>query len=141
MSGAGSSSRSRKHHDTGEFTDDEDYGIPLEDIREAEFDRLEHTSVAGGTDKSGGVTRSLSSWLPWLSKRQQKGSLGDYAQLDEDEGLPISRRRTTIAATPRWDGEYCTLITPCLVPGAPLTNATPVFSCSSPVCVSWLQLQ
>jgi len=97
MSGAGSSSRSRKHHDTGEFTDDEDYGIPLEDIREAEFDRLEHTSVAGGTDKSGGVTRSLSSWLPWLSKRQQKGSLGDYAQLDEDEGLPTSRRRTTIA--------------------------------------------
>lgn len=94
MSAGASSSRVHdKHHDTGEFTDDEDTGIPLEDIREAEFDRLEHSSATRETMDSSGANKSLSSWLPWLGKRQQKESLGEYAQLGEDEGLPTARGR------------------------------------------------
>lgn len=81
MSEAGPSSANRRIS-TGEFTDDENLDIPLRDIREAEFERLEAgpiTEEAVEDEKLQG-----SRWSLWpLNKRRRSSAV--YTKVDDDD--------------------------------------------------------
>lgn len=78
-------------HDNGEFTDEEDNGIPLEDIREAEFERLEDVTPPREAARS--PPRNKSSWLAWKRFKQRQRNLGTYLPVEEeDETRPRGKK-------------------------------------------------
>lgn len=77
-------------HDTGEFTDEEDTGIPLEDIREVEFERLEAVAPSGEAVRLPGGTQS---WLPWKRSKQRNRELGSYLPVDEEDQAQLLRKQ------------------------------------------------
>lgn len=81
MSEAGPSSFSRRLS-TGEFTDDEDSNIPLRDIRDAEFARLEAGPVAKDVEVEGQQARR---WPLWFQSKPRQQSSTGYAKVDEEE--------------------------------------------------------
>lgn len=81
MSEAGPSSTGRRIS-TGEFTDDENLDIPLRDIREAEFERLEAGPVTKETVEE--ERKQSSRWPLWPLNRRRRSSAG-YAKVDDDD--------------------------------------------------------
>lgn len=77
-------------HDTGEFTDEEDTGIPLEDIREVEFERLEAVAPSREAVR---MPRRNQSWLPWKRSKQRKPELGNYLPVEEEDQAQLLRKQ------------------------------------------------
>ena len=78
--------------DNGEFTDNEDYGIPLEDIREAEFERLEDFPPSREVVRSSPLNKS--SWLPWMRFRRRQRDLGSYLPVEEEDETRLRRKKS-----------------------------------------------
>jgi len=68
---------------TGEFTDDFDSDIPLQDIREAEFSRLE--TLEAPQPKS--TNQHSAWWRRWLPSRRSRRSSAGYAKVEEEDGV------------------------------------------------------
>lgn len=79
-------------HDNGEFTDEEDNGIPLEDIREAEFERLEDVALSREAVRS--PPRNKPSWLLWKRFQRRQRDLGSYLPLDEEDETRLRRKKS-----------------------------------------------
>lgn len=77
-------------HDNGEFTDEEDCGVPLEDIREAEFERL--VDVAPSREAVPSPPRNKSSWLPWKRFQRRQRDLGSYLSVEEEDDTRLRRK-------------------------------------------------
>lgn len=80
MSEAGPSSANRRIS-TGEFTDDENLDIPLRDIREAEFERLEAGPI---TETVEDEKQQSSRWFLWPLNKRRRSSAG-YTKVDNDD--------------------------------------------------------
>ena len=78
-------------HDTGEFTDEEDSGIPLEDIQEAQLERLE--SVAPSREVVRTPQQNMLSWLPWKRTNPRQNALGSYLPVEEEDQTQLLRKR------------------------------------------------
>ena len=104
MSEAGPSSAGRRVS-TGEFTDDENLDIPLRDIREVEFERLEAGPV---TKEAVEDERQQSSrWPLWLQYKRRRRYSAGYTKVDEDDsvaGLPATDGLTSKRAKKRSGG-------------------------------------
>lgn len=82
MTEAGPSSSGRRQS-TGEFSDDEDLNIPLRDIREAEFSRLE---AGPGIREAVEEDEQRKGWLPyWLQSKRRRHSSTGYAKVKEED--------------------------------------------------------
>ncbi|KFX86676.1 hypothetical protein V490_08954 [Pseudogymnoascus sp. VKM F-3557] len=104
MSEAGPSSAGRRIS-TGEFTDDENLDIPLKDIREAEFERLEAGPV---TKEAVEEKRQHSSrWPLWPLNKRRRSSAG-YTQVDDDDaGSPLTGNGLKPKQTKKASGGVC----------------------------------
>lgn len=78
-------------HDNGEFTDEEDNGIPLEDIREAEFERLDDVTSLREAVRS--PPREKLSWLPWKRFKPRQRDLGTYLPVEEEDETRLLRKK------------------------------------------------
>jgi hypothetical protein len=76
-------STSTRRASTGEFTDDLNSDIPLQDIREAEFSRLE--TLEAPPSKS--TNQQNAWWRRWLPFKRSRGSSGGYAKVEEEDGV------------------------------------------------------
>ncbi|OBT76997.1 hypothetical protein VF21_04179 [Pseudogymnoascus sp. 05NY08] len=106
MSEAGPSSAGRRAS-TGEFTDDENSNIPLRDIREAEFERLE----AGPLTKEAveDEKKQSSRWPIWPFKKRRRSSAG-YAKVDDDDddaASPLAAKGLKSKPTKKVSGGVC----------------------------------
>ena len=79
-------------HDNGEFTDEEDNGIPLKDIREAEFERL--GSVAPSHEVVRSPPRNKSSWVPWKRFQRRRRDLESYLLVKEKDETPLRKKNS-----------------------------------------------
>ena len=86
----GASGSAAHAYDTGEFTDEEDDGIPLEDIREVEFERLE--AVAPETAPTS-KPRQKQSWLPWKRSKQRGRERASYLPVEEEDQTRLLRKK------------------------------------------------
>ncbi|OBT58539.1 hypothetical protein VE04_02158 [Pseudogymnoascus sp. 24MN13] len=106
MSEAGPSSTGRRIS-TGEFTDDENLDIPLRDIREAEFERLE----AGPVTKEAVEEEKKQSrrWSLWPLNKRRRSSAG-YAKVDDDDddaATPLAAKGLKSKPTKKASGGVC----------------------------------
>lgn len=86
----GASGSAAHAHDTRDFTDEEDNGIPLEDIREVEFERLEAVAPEPvPTSKP----RQKQSWLPWKRPKQLERERGSYLPVEEEDQTQLLRKK------------------------------------------------
>lgn len=83
--------------DSGEFTDSEDEGIPLSDIREAEFSRLSHDQAPilhSEPSSARPLKLSAFSW-PWRWDRRKRKQPQTYLPVGEDEAQSLAAQRVT----------------------------------------------
>lgn len=78
-------------HDNGEFTDEEDNGIPLEDIREAEFERFDDVTPSCEAVRS--PPRNKTSWLLWKRFKRRQRDLGTYLPVEEEDETRLLRKK------------------------------------------------
>ncbi|KFY08710.1 hypothetical protein V492_05977 [Pseudogymnoascus sp. VKM F-4246] len=104
MAEAGPSSTGRRIS-TGEFTDDENLDIPLKDIREAEFERLEAGPVTKEAVEEG--RQQSSRWSLWPLSKRRRSSAG-YTQVDDDEASsPLAAKGLKPKQTTKASGGVC----------------------------------
>lgn len=106
MSEAGPSSAGRRIS-TGEFTDDENSNIPLRDIREAEFERLEAGPVTKEAVED--EKKQSSRWPIWPFKKRRRSSAG-YAKVDDDDddaASPLAAKGLKSKPTKKASGGVC----------------------------------
>lgn len=104
MSEAGPSSAGRRTS-TGEFTDDENLDIPLRDIREAEFERLEEGPVTKEVIEEEKTQRSR--WPLWPLNKRRRSSAG-YTQVDDDDAAsPLAANGLKPKETKKASGGVC----------------------------------
>ncbi|KFY61523.1 hypothetical protein V496_04983 [Pseudogymnoascus sp. VKM F-4515 (FW-2607)] len=104
MSEAGPSSAGRRTS-TGEFTDDENLDIPLRDIREAEFERLEEGPVTKEVIEEEKTQRSR--WPLWPLNKRRRSSAG-YTQVDDDDAAsPLAANGLKPKQTKKASGGVC----------------------------------
>lgn len=104
MSEAGPSSAGRRVL-TGEFTDDENLDIPLRDIREAEFERLEAGPVTKEVIEE--ERKQSSRWPIWPLNKRRRSSAG-YTKVDDDDAaIPLATNGLQSKETKKASGGVC----------------------------------